>query len=116
MLKANLPKSGNKPKNSVKSEQSIFDLGDVDSLHWNKCAIHSVLGIIFIFIHVAPNFRVMTMAFPPFIPTDIIFIRQIILNPVLGKVIKPMPVASQKSPKEGNRLKWPVQRQIERNT
>ena len=29
MLKANLPKSGNKPKNSANCEHSIFDLGDV---------------------------------------------------------------------------------------
>ena len=29
MLKANLAKNGNKPKNSVNCEHSIFDLGDV---------------------------------------------------------------------------------------
>ena len=30
MLKTNLPKSGNKPKNSANCEHSIFDLGDVE--------------------------------------------------------------------------------------
>ena len=50
------------------------------------------------------------MAFTPFIHTDIIFITQIIVTPVLGKSHQANARRIQKSPKEGIRLKWPVQR------
>ena len=36
MLKANLPKSGNKPKNSANCEHSIFDLGDGEQTMKNE--------------------------------------------------------------------------------